>query len=74
MFTSSHQDLKRCSPGRQQGLKLVMYMAVAIQGILRDFWQWHRQRDMQREGLAEQNKYKFAVKDVFLDREIIIRV
>lgn len=49
VFPSSDQGLKRCSPGWQQGLQLVMYMAVAIKGILRDFWWWCRQRDVEKE-------------------------
>lgn len=60
VFAGSDQDLEPCSPRRQRGRQLVMYMAVTIKGILGDFWCQEREggiervrdigREWQREG------------------------
>lgn len=65
VFPGSDQGLKGCSPGWQQGLQLVMHMAVTFKGILRDFWCWHKsdkETERERDGrgertIQEQNKY-----------------
>lgn len=50
VFTGSDQDLKPGSPRWQRGRQLVMYMAVAVKGILRDFWCRGRQAGRQTDG------------------------